>query len=245
MSERDDMRAMPEPDPELAAELALGLLDGDERVEAERWRMADPAFAAEVRRWETHFAALADDVEEVAPRTRVKARLDRALFSGSVATPARSRRRRKRRPSWLDGLWTGVLTGALSAAIVAAIVFDIGPRGAPPDVGGPQAVARLISDGTGFRAYALLTDAGGRLVLGIEEGEAPPGRVLQLWAVRGDDGPYSLGLIEEDVGLYQLPESLLSGEGQLLVEVSEEPPGGSPEQGPTGQVLGVGEVREF
>ena len=243
MSGRDDM---PAPDPELAAELALGLLDGDERLEAERWRQADPAFAEEVRRWEMHFAQIADEVHDVAPRGKLQARIEKTLWGGGPERARGRKAKRARRPSWLDGLWTGILTGAASAAILAAIVFDLGPGGPGGGVlGGPEAVAELIADGTGFRAYALLTDDGSRVALGIAEGEAPPGRVLQLWAVRGDDGPYSLGLIETDVGLYELPETLRSGDGQLIVEVSEEPLGGSPEQGPTGQVLGVGEVREI
>ena len=68
---------MPNPDPTLppgadpdvaAAELALGLLEGDERAAALRRQLAEPAFAREVERWREHFGTLfASTVARVPP----------------------------------------------------------------------------------------------------------------------------------------------------------------------------------
>ena len=63
-----------------AAELALGLLEGDERAAALRRTLAEPAFARDVERWRRHFGALFASVPDVAPAPdlgdRVIARLD-------------------------------------------------------------------------------------------------------------------------------------------------------------------------
>ena len=243
-----DTPRTPAPDPELAAELALGLIDGDERVQAERWRMSDPAFAREVAAWESHFALLAEDIEPVEPRGRVKARLDRALFDGSPSRRSRpSRQRRRRTPGWLDGLWTGTLGGGIVAGLLvfALLGSPWAPPGVDTPIAPPTAVAELISDSSGFRAYALLTDDGAQVVYGIAEGQAPAGRVLQLWGVRGNSGPVSLGVIEGREGVATLPNALRLASGQLTLEISEEPPGGSPQAGPTGSVLGIGQAIEF
>ena len=50
-----------------AAELALEVLDGDERTAALRRMLDDPAFARDVARWRRHLAALYLEVEPVAP----------------------------------------------------------------------------------------------------------------------------------------------------------------------------------
>ena len=44
-----------------AAELALGVLDGEERAAALRRVLADPVFAREVERWRRYLAALFAD----------------------------------------------------------------------------------------------------------------------------------------------------------------------------------------
>lgn len=61
----------------LAGELALGLLEGDERREALHLVSTDPAARADYLLWQTHFATLADEitVAEVAVPRRVRDRL--------------------------------------------------------------------------------------------------------------------------------------------------------------------------
>ena len=68
-------------DPDVAAaELALGLLEGDERAAALRRMLAEPAFARDVERWRERFGALFAGIAAVAPAPdlgeRVIARLD-------------------------------------------------------------------------------------------------------------------------------------------------------------------------
>ena len=66
-----------------AAELALGVLDGEERAAALRRVLAEPGFASEVERWRGYFGALFVGVPKWSPRGRtasaVMARLDRPV----------------------------------------------------------------------------------------------------------------------------------------------------------------------
>ena len=75
-------------------------------------------------------------------------------------------------------------------------------------------------------------------------GTAPPGRVLQVWA-HGDDQPaISVGLFGDgETARLPLPPELRNVEGTFTMGISEEPPGGSLLDGPSGQVLGNGEIR--
>ncbi len=90
-------------EPEVAAaELALGLLEGDERAAALRRQLADPDFARDVERWRLHFGTLFAEVPSAEPARdlgeRVIARLD---------GPARAR----------PGFWKPL---AMAASLVAA-----------------------------------------------------------------------------------------------------------------------------
>ncbi len=63
-----DALLTPEERDALAAELALGLLDGAARAEALRSLMADPNFTPDmIGAWGRRFAALYDDYAPVAP----------------------------------------------------------------------------------------------------------------------------------------------------------------------------------
>ena len=81
-------------DPEMdmrAAELALGLLEGTERLEAERLRLDDPAFAAAVDEWErTGLGWLDEQAGQVAgeaPSEAMWARIEASLARRPVGVP--------------------------------------------------------------------------------------------------------------------------------------------------------------
>ncbi|MCM8557420.1 anti-sigma factor [Sphingomicrobium sediminis] len=93
MSEKDDVTA---------AELALGLLEGDERAAAQRRVLSDPEFAAEVEKWRDHFATLFPQVPEAEPPASLEARI---LAANDPVPAARSKG---------PGLWR-------PAAIVASL----------------------------------------------------------------------------------------------------------------------------
>ena len=63
----------------LAAEYALRLPDGEDRLRAERLMSSDPAFAAEVARWRGRLEPLADEVEPAAVPRDLWNRIDQAI----------------------------------------------------------------------------------------------------------------------------------------------------------------------
>ena len=64
---------------ELAAEYALGVLDGEALARARSLAAGDPVFRAEVARWSGRLAPLLDDVAPVAPPARAWPQIDAAI----------------------------------------------------------------------------------------------------------------------------------------------------------------------
>jgi anti-sigma-K factor RskA len=72
--------------------------------------------------------------------------------------------------------------------------------------------------------------------------EMPADRVLQLWALpQGATAPTSLGLIPASGSFSVTPGGIVPQAG-MLVEISLEPPGGSPLGRPSGPVLFIGRL---
>jgi len=68
-----------------AAELALGVLEGEERADALRRVLADPEFARDVDRWRDHFAVLFDHWPDAAAPPRVERRVMTGIAPDRVA----------------------------------------------------------------------------------------------------------------------------------------------------------------
>ena len=100
-----------------AAELALGVLDGDERAAALRRMIAEPAFAREVERWRDHFAVLFAGVVETAAPDGVLPRVEARISGRREVAAIRPR-----------NLWKPV---ALAASVAALAMWSGVPTGAP------------------------------------------------------------------------------------------------------------------
>ena len=209
-----------------AAELALGLLEGDERAAALRRMLADPAFARDVERWRGHFGALFAAVPAVAPAPdlgeRVIARLD---------GPARAR----------PGYWKpfALVSSLAAASLLALLVVRPDPTLPPPvtvAAPAPMVAAFMVE---GIEAPIVATYDSGRKTLSMPGPmPVPAGRSAQLWAIVGDQSPRPLGLfhqagdrVEADAGM--MP-AMAAG---TKFAISFEPVGGSPTGLPTGPVV--------
>lgn len=100
----------PHPDDLFAAELALGVLEGETRDAALARCKAEPAFAARVETWALRLAPLAETLSAETPPEQLKARIEAALFGEPT----------RRNP---DGLWTSLAfwRGAAAAFAVSTI----------------------------------------------------------------------------------------------------------------------------
>lgn len=200
----------------LAAEYVLGVLDRAERARVEMRIRREPVMAARAAAWEMRLAPLNAGYPEVrAPN--LLPRIERRLFAAE-------------RRGWL-ALLPGFVAGAASAAALAVV---LALAVLPPPV--PPLTATLA--GEGAVAFDARLDRGrGTLRLIRTAGEpAPPGRDLQLWAIGPEGVPVSLGLI----GAADTLRPVAGLPAGVVLAVSLEPAGDSPEVVPTGPVLATG-----
>lgn len=226
-----------------AAELALGVLDGEERAAALRRTLAEPGFAAEVERWRAYLAQLFDLWPEAEAPPGLIDRIDAAVAPGiGSGTPAR--------PSRIPWPLIATISSALAAALLLVIALRPSPDTAPVPRPGPTAAASpapagpqpllVAALGTTSPVAAVFEPRSGRLRVAAAPGVAR-GRVPQLWIIGSDGVPHALGLLAptgNDLLLATADARRLVAGATLAV--SAEPPGGSPLPTPTGPVVATG-----
>lgn len=223
-----------------AGEYVLHLLSPEARRGFEARMRQEQALRRLVAEWEIGLAPLAEDIAETPAPPWLKGRIEDRLFPAIEP---------KKEPFWSS--WPGIGIGISSiAAIFALAVVLTEPHLPSFDQMAATHQAELVREGSPIIAQARFSVEDGSLQITRLEGTAPPGRVLQLWMI--DDqmtGPASLGLLAEDaietvvIVPEDLRDNLVSGTG--LLEISEEPPGGSPIGRPTGAVLAIGQVESL
>jgi anti-sigma-K factor RskA len=223
------------PDPDVAAaELALGLLEGDDRAAALRRQLADPGFAREVERWRDHFATLfAGSAERVPPADlveRIEAHLDQPRVARAAASP---------------GFWRPLaLASSLAAASLAGVLLirTETPSVVPPRAPQAQMIAALAHQGS-TTPLAAYYDPAAQLVRMPGPMPIPAGRSAQLWAIEDGKPPIPLGLFRI-VGATVVADA--RGKGSMhpgvTLAISLEPVGGSPTGKPTGPVVASGSL---
>lgn len=218
------------PDPDMtAAELALGLLDGEERAAALRRVLADPAFARDVEAWRERLAGLFDDYPEVAAPESVAARL---AEPDRPATPAPT-------TAWR---WP---VAALVTAIAAMLALFVILRPIPQPVAAPHRVmvASLMMRDKSAAVPAVVDMTTGEMRVG-GAAIAPEGRSAQLWMIGGDGVPRPMGVLASTgPSRMLLPADKRAGlKAGITLAVSIEPIGGSPTGLPTGPVVASGKL---
>ena len=207
-----------------AAELALGLLEGEDRAAALRRQLAEPAFARDVERWRDRFAALFSSFPAEEPAADLEQRVI-ARLNG----PARPR----------PGLWrTFALASSLAAASLLGVVVMRPDAIAPPAVVQPAPmVAAFMIEGQETPTLAVYDAARGQVRMPGPM-PIPAGRSAQLWAIVGDEAPHPLGLFHQAGAgvMADAPSPKPMGEETTLA-ISIEPLGGSPTGLPTGPVV--------
>ncbi len=212
----DPARADDEDDA-LAAELALGVLEGEERAAAQTRSTRDPAFAARVAAWEARLSPLADQIAPV-PAPNLMPAIEARLF-------AQDRRERRFRIGALIG------AGFVIAAVVLLAVAFLWMTPAP-------AISVHMQTADAATAYDATFDGFNLTVVRSAGQPAPAGKVHELWIIAPGKAPVSLGLLQDRplvVG-YPTPPA-----GWVLA-VSVEPAGGAPAGKPTGPVVMTGEI---
>ncbi|WP_284124540.1 anti-sigma factor [Parerythrobacter aestuarii] len=223
----------------LAAEYALGLLEGEELLRARGMEARDADFAATVAKWQAHFAPLLDEVPAQEPRTdlwqSIEAELDRSSETGGNVVAFENRLRR-----WK---WATGLSSAVAACLLLMLTFFPyqTPTPVAPEAGPPLAASIPVGE-TGLRLevtylddrHELLVSAAGLTADGVHDHE--------LWVVPEEGAPQSLGVVAPGkVRKTSLDDALAAQlrDGAELV-LTREPLGGAPKDGEAGPVVAQG-----
>jgi len=219
------------PDPDMtAAELAIGLLEGEERAAALRRVLADPAYAREVEQWRHRLAGLFDDYRDVAAPPSVGAR---------IAAPAADAPRAR-------NAWPIVaLAMAVAAAVAFVFVSRPGPAPLPIPVAQPHRlmVASLMMTDKSAAVPAMIDMTTGEMSIPSAD-MAPAGKSAQLWMIGGDGVPKPMGLLAAHGAsrMTLAPDQRRLLAAGVTLAVSVEPVGGSPTGKPTGPVIAAGKL---
>lgn len=228
----------PESDPTApdmtAAELALGVLDGEERAAALRRVLADPDFARDVARWRRHLSALFADWPDAEPGEAGEARTLAAIAPATGAPAPVSAGGR----GWQ---WATGLSSLAAAALLVALVqrpVRLVPAPAPAPVAAPVPLVAVLHP-EGAKPFGAIYDRATHEVRVAGGLAVPSGRDAELWAIGADGVPRALGLLARDGTGRVRVVGVKVGEGVTLA-ISIEPIGGSPKPTPTGPVVATG-----
>lgn len=212
----------------LAAELALGVVEGEDRVRALRLKLTDRSFRAAVQEWQDRFAPMlaaipAVEAPEIWPR--LEAMLEPVAQTEIV----------RRLKAWRIA---AVAASGVAAALAILLAIEPVPQPQPQPVT-EAAVAQLLTKSGEALLVVRLDQASGTLRV---RAVALPGgqRVPELWVIPAGGTPQSLGLINrtgtsEFAARPGLRAFLREGS---TIAVTLEPSDGAPHQAPSGAILG-------
>ena len=227
-----------------AAELALGLLEGEERATALRRVLTETGFAQDVEWWRGRLAHMFDIWPEATPSVGVLTRVERSIDGPAAPAPASVKPGR---------FWPALAAAAtaLAAVLLAVIVLRPVPPQPKPVVVAPSPtlpaapstmlVAAIDPVAKGAPVSAVYDPATGGLRLSAAA-FASADQSAELWIIGKDATPHSLGLLRT-AGASAFTVSPANraqlAEGGLLA-VTLEAVGGSPTGAPQGSIVAKG-----
>ncbi len=207
----------------LAAEYVLGTLDAREAAEVRALMAPDAELATLVTAWERRLAPLQALATPQAPPPTLWARIDATLDG---AKPLRA--------GWRFP-WPAFGLGASAVAASLAAFLVLRPPPAAP-------LMTVLLTSTDQPAFLVEAQRGEIRLAALNPRRVEAGRVMQLWALpQGATAPTSLGLVPES-GRFAVTPQTIRPEPGMLIEISLEPPGGSPTGRPTGPILFIGRL---
>ena len=230
----------------LAAEYALGLLEGEELLAARAREASDPEFATEVAQWQLRLAPLFDEIHPRMPRDEVWKRIEAELGTTAGGAEVISLRRRLRRWQWAGGLSAAAALALAFIALpqLAGPTGDTGAIAVAPGAEQPPMTATMPIEGTGLslaftylpERESLLVGAVGLTADGVHDHE--------IWFVPDEGELVSLGIVTPGkVVAHSVPAEVAQAvhDGSRLV-LTREPIGGKPADAEAGPVVAEGSL---
>lgn len=218
----------------LAAELALGLLEGEELQTAVARLSSDAEFAQAYRGWQERLCGMGENLTAVMPPARawhiICERLGhtKAPLTEDPTDPL---------PWWRGP--KGWFAGLVAVAALATILLM--PGQLPVSDAAPDYQAQLVSEDETLQVIARLE--GRDMEVALEQGSANEGRDLEIWWIKPDgSAPISLGLVPRSGSTrMELPEGVEPDSG-IKIALSDEPSGGSPTGEATGPIVAIADL---
>ena len=211
----------------LAAEYVLGTLTGGARRRFDALLPAHPTLRHAVAGWEKRLLPMALNSEPVQPAAAVWSSIEGKLgWTAPAARPA---------SPWRVRFWQTFA----ALATVAAVVLGTRTPTLPPTEA-PMIVVLHAIKGSETIVAGLSPDRQQLSIQPLQRVSLTSDQSLELWALKKDGPPASLGVIAGDK-LTALNKKTLPKDTKGLA-VSLEPLGGSPTGAPTGPVLFVGDL---
>ena len=211
----------------LAAEYVLGTLSGGARRRFDALLPAHPALRRAVAGWEKRLLPMALKAEPVQPAQAVWTAIEGKLGWTPPAAAGSS--------SWRVRFWQ---TFAAVATVAAVLLGTRTPTLPPTEA--PMIVVLHATKGSETLVAGLSPDRQQLTIQPLQKVALTSDQSLELWALKKDGPPASLGVIAADK-LTALNKKTLPKDTKGLA-VSLEPLGGSPTGAPTGPVLFVGDL---
>lgn len=236
---------LPDDRENLAAEYALGLLEGEELQHAIQLERDEPAFRDAVVRWTDRMAPMLDSVAPVEPPAGSLAKIERRI--GATAIGANDNISTLRRSL---GQWRAFAGGATALAASLALVLVLrSPAEIDPPT--PEPVAPLVAMIEGDEGAAQLIamwrkDERKLMLFPARVPPAGPGHSHQLWVIPADGKPRSVGVMPERTMMAIMDDEMADHlDAGVTLALSLEPSGGSPTGAPTGPVIATGQLRQI
>ncbi|MFU7528811.1 anti-sigma factor domain-containing protein [Qipengyuania sp. ASV99] len=240
-SERDD--------PMIAAELALGLLEGEELLAARGKAASDNAFAARKAWWDNWFAPWTDEIAGAQPGAHVWDEIAARIAAQQVQTAAPAANvvaleTRLRRWQWATGITSAAAALAIALLALPPATIAPGPGEDTPLLAAAEPlVAQMPIGDSGLRLDVTYIPESERMLVAAIGLSADGVHDHELWLVPpGGGAPQSLGVVAPgEVRSTILPAEITRNlENGAAVVLTREPIGGKPADKSAGPVVAQG-----
>ncbi len=226
----------------LAAEYALGVLQGERLQQARRRYAMEPVFRTDVDAWQEQLAPLQEDVQPVEPPDSVWRQIEQRVFE-RVTAPA---------PTLAEKLsfWRALSAATTAFAVVILLVLLVTPESAlRPPASAPATLVASLNSSAGKAMFVATLDVK-RLEMRVRRlpvAAHAADQVPELWVIPADGRPRSLGVIQGAAGARIAVDPAMQKLFQdgVVLAISLEPQGGSPTGSPTGPIPWTGALYQL